>query len=171
MTRQAEAGEEAGLRGDDGPMSAETTSRRSLITRSVVALGALLAGGAIRSTAARASDGDQLILGTTNDSSASTVLIKDSTPTLLEAFAVATNQPGGVAISGSGPFRDGGTGVEGSSFGGCGVRGLSLSLTSPPPTPGIGVFGYADEDGDSIAVEGQSTIGTGSSASPPPAGP
>jgi hypothetical protein len=110
-------------------------------------------------------DGDTLIVGARNDSSSTTLLVKDAT------------QPGEVlrAVSATG-----GTGVRGSSLAGTGVSGTSHTGTgvvgatrlteveggSPAPTPSCGVYGVAGP-GDwskAIGIIGYAPQGAGVNA-------
>ncbi len=153
--------------------SAPRTSRRSMIAGMGGALATLLGAELLNARPARADDHYPLVLGEANDADEKTTLFRDSGGDPFDQYALIVENPAGSAIDAKGgAFGITGHGLDGvAGFGqqngvhGIGERGVlgqaAGSTFNVPDAPGVGVHGFADADGASVGVKGESKLGTG----------
>ena len=162
-----------------------TRSRRAVLAGVVGGIGAFLAAAVGRAAPARASDPNDVVLGSPNTAS-TTTSITNSTTNAAVFSAVSTS---GIALRGESEFYDAIWGVSDSGAGVFGkstnliavggesnatsqpaVRGAALgnstgvlgySGNQPNAKPKTGAYGFADQDGTSKGVWGSSPAGHG----------
>jgi hypothetical protein len=162
-------------------------SRRALLSAGVGGLLALIAQAIARPLAARAADGDPVLVGGTHEGTQTTMITNTNGGTAFFAETTGPNDLFVAAIIGKG---DEGIGVEGTSEhgqgvsarstsgaglialsqDGAGVRATSINATGvygsggggPSAAPArTGVFGYAEEGATSNGVWGRTSVGRG----------
>jgi len=160
---------------DQIPMPA-SRSRRAILAGALGGLGALAAGAIGRPHVAQGHDADDVLLGGGNSASSVTTITNSSTNlTVLslanthDGVALESHSAGNLGVSGTSNTHTGLYGFTtasnhaatvGFGFGNStGVLGYSGSVGLPAAKPKTGVYGYANQDGTSKGVFGESNNG------------
>jgi hypothetical protein len=153
----------------------ETTprTRRAILAAALGAVGASIAGALGRPAAVVGANGDELIVGQSNNATSQTTL----STTAATGLSVTDPSPSAVAVSGATGASSGkGYGVRGRSAGSTGVGAVGHSIgnatgvlgvsgpeagTVPAAKAKTGVYGQAQQDVNARGVWGKSTSGRG----------